>query len=225
MTQATPHSPWQEVLRWTRMSTPVNKGTLSSATRRIPQIASPWAIGVLGLGALGAGIAMRAMRPPHRSGRSSRFRSLLLSGVGESLRARVPGASPFDASVEVGEGFGKPALVSFDLSWPGGGAGASDSPGPVPPLGPDLLAEALDAATRALWDNPELAPVAIRGRIIASAGIPEEGGADAGGAGAESPRVRVLADMTALGFLDETARPEDLFARYGSPASDPSWMP
>lgn len=214
MSRPTPRSSWQEILRWTRMSTPVNKGTLSSSARRIPQIASPVAIGVLGAGALGAGVAMRAMRPSKREGRSSRLRALILSGVEEALRASALDLDPSavsGASVDVGEGFGKPALVSFDLS---ASCGADHA----------LLAEVLDAATRAVWDNPELAPVAIRGRIIAARD--SEGGAGAGAPGVEEGSgVRVLADMTALGFLDETARPEDLFARYGSPASDPSWRP
>ncbi len=247
MTHSAPGSSWQEILRWTQMSTPINKGTFSSATRKIPQIASPLVIGALGVGALGAGIAMQAMRPSKRSGRSSRFRTLLLSSVDEALRARLEDlepSPPLEVSVEVGEGFGKPALVAFDVCLPKG-AGVS----------PAILSELLDVATKAVWDNPELAPVAIRGRIIAASdspgsetttekaagapGVPEspESGGDTGTRGEEGiPEAaplrgahtsvsRVLADMTELGFLDETARPEDLFARYGSPASDPSWRP
>ena len=94
MTHSTPGSSWQEIFRWTQMSTPINKGTFSSATRKIPQIASPLVIGALGVGALGAGIAMQAMRPSKRSGRSSRFRTLLLSSVDEALRARLEDLKP-----------------------------------------------------------------------------------------------------------------------------------
>ena len=264
MTHSTPGSSWQEILRWTQMSTPINKGTFSSATRKIPQIASPLVIGALGVGALGAGIAMQAMRPSKRSGRSSRFRALLLSSVDEALRARLEELAPsipLEVSVEVGEGFGKPALVAFDIFLPKGGG-----------VSPAILSELLDVATKAVWDNPELAPVAIRGRIITSFDAParedaggswagracsDEAGAepelpDSAGAAEGEPEladsgstagptsagseeevtkeggkagVLVLADMTVLGFLDETARPEDLFARYGSPASDPRWRP
>lgn len=251
MTHSTPGSSWHEILRWTQMSTPINKGTFSSATRKIPQIASPLVIGALGVGALGAGIAMQAMRPSKRSGRSSRFRTLLLSSVDEALRARLEDlepSPPLEVSVEVGEGFGKPALVAFDVCLPKGGG-----------VSPAILSELLDVATKAVWDNPELAPVAIRGRIITSFDAPareDAGGSWAGracsdeagpepeladSASAAGPTsagseeevtreggkagVRVLADMTVLGFLDETARPEDLFARYGSPASDPRWRP
>lgn len=251
MTHSTPGSSWQEILRWTQMSTPINKGTFSSATRKIPQIASPLVIGALGVGALGAGIAMQAMRPSKRSGRSSRFRTLLLSSVDEALRARLEELEPsipLEVSVEVGEGFGKPALVAFDIFLPKDGG-----------VSPAILSELLDVATKAVWDNPELAPVAIRGRIITSFDAPtreDAGGSWAGracsdeagpepeladSASAAGPTsagseeevtkeggkagVLVLADMTVLGFLDETARPEDLFARYGSPASDPRWRP
>ena len=35
----------------------------------------------------------------------------------------------------------------------------------------------------------------------------------------------VMADMTLLGFDDGTARPTDLFERYGAPASDRNWRP
>lgn len=251
MTHSTLGSSWQEILRWTQMSTPINKGTFSSATRKIPQIASPLVIGALGVGALGVGIAMQAMRPSKRSGRSSRFRALLLSSVDEALRARLEDLEPsipLEVSVEVGEGFGKPALVAFDIFLPKGGG-----------VSPAILSELLDVATKAVWDNPELAPVAIRGRIITPFDVPAREGAggswagracsdeagpepelaDSGStagptsAGSEEEvtkeggkaGVLVLADMTVLGFLDETARPEDLFARYGSPASDPRWRP
>ena len=61
MTHSTPGSSWQEILRWTQMSTPINKGTFSSATRKIPQIASPLVIGALGVGALGAGVLRRGV--------------------------------------------------------------------------------------------------------------------------------------------------------------------
>ena len=128
---------------------------------------------------------------------------------------------------DVGEGFGKPALVAFDVCLPKGGG-----------VSPAILSELLDVATKAVWDNPELAPVAIRGRIIAAsdslgsetttekaAGAPgvaefPESGGDAGTRGGEGiPEAaplrgahtsvsRVLADMMELGFLDETARPE-----------------
>jgi len=32
-------------------------------------------------------------------------------------------------------------------------------------------------------------------------------------------------DMTALGFEDEIARPDELYDRYGAPECDPAWRP
>ena len=31
--------------------------------------------------------------------------------------------------------------------------------------------------------------------------------------------------MTALGFEDEIARPDELYNRYGAPEGDPAWRP
>ena len=108
----------------------------------------------------------------------------------------------------------------------------------------DLLTRVVEAA----WDNPEIAPVAVRGRVLLvpdddgtktgtggavdPAGAKGLGGARPRGHGAEGsrrvvdgPGVRVLVDMEDLGFVDETARPSDLFDMFGAPASDPSWRP
>lgn len=218
MTESTP-GPWREVTRWMGESTPVNKGTLASAGRRLPELANPLFIGALGVGALGAGIAMRAMRPARRRGRSSRFRTLVLATVDEAIRTRVADldpSTPLEVRADVGEGFGKPALATFDIVLPRDFGARSDA-----------LVDLLDAAARAVWDNRELAPLAIRGRVLAedarsSCDAPIDEG------GAPDPQTEgplVLTDMTALGFSDETARPDDLFSRYGSPASDPGWRP
>lgn len=114
----------------------------------------------------------------------------------------------------------------------------------------DLLTRVVEAA----WDNPEIAPVAVRGRVLL---VPDEGetrtvGASSvgstGGFGVSAPRsaggvlhrgrgvdgsryvgepagARILVDMEDLGFVDETARPADLFDKFGAPSSDPSWRP
>ncbi|MDY6213700.1 MAG: pyridine nucleotide-disulfide oxidoreductase [Schaalia hyovaginalis] len=203
--------PWGDIGRWMRQSTPVNKGSAARAARRMPQIANPLLIGAIGVGAIGAGIAMRAMRPQRRQGRSERFRDLLLESLDASGLSDIEGCA-----VEVGEGFGKPSLVSFDVVA-------------APSSSFDDAVRILDVATRAAWDNPELAPIVIRGRVLradAAAG----GGAirDEGGAGKKAPDApsrRLLADMTALGFADEIARPDELYASFGAPASDPAWRP
>ena len=38
-------------------------------------------------------------------------------------------------------------------------------------------------------------------------------------------RPEVVVDMTALGFEDEIARPDELYACYGAPDCDPAWRP
>lgn len=255
-------TPWREVRRWMRVSTPVNKAGAGGATRRLPQLAGPLVIGALGVGAVGAGIAWRALATTRGGGRAQRFEGIVWSAIDEagagpratggshpgggahpgaagphpggganhgrgSRATKGPrsGGGPLSASggagvgggkrkgarggaarvlVEVGEGFGRPSLVSADIIVADGQGGDG---GAVPML---------DRVTRALWDNPEMAPVNVRARVLQSTG----GELEAPGAQSEC-----LADMTTIGFADEIARPDELFARYGAPASDPAWRP
>ncbi|PID97687.1 MAG: pyridine nucleotide-disulfide oxidoreductase [Actinobacteria bacterium] len=188
-----------------RGTTPVNKRTSSAGSslpeniRRLPQIDSPILIGAIGVGAIGVGAAVRSLRPAARGGRTERFRSWISQALFDDQEL-LSGAAGIPVvltgfTVEVLEGFGKPPLVSFDLH-------VDNDEGVWSPLvGEDLLSH----VTQHVWDNPEIAPVAIRGRVIA-AGTEEE-----------------LADMSVLGFDGEIARPADLYGRYGPPASDPTW--
>lgn len=223
-------TPWREVRRWMRVSTPVNKAGAGGVARRLPQLAGPLVIGALGVGAVGAGIAWRALATTRGGGRAQRFEDIVWSAIDEAgagphtAKGPRPGSAPLPASgagpgggkrkgarggaarvlVEVGEGFGRPSLVSADIIVADGGGGDGGS---VPML---------DRVTRALWDNPEMAPVNVRARVLQSTGGElEEPGAQS----------ECLADMTTLGFADEIARPDELFARYGAPASDPAWRP
>lgn len=273
-------TPWREVRRWMRVSTPVNKAGAGGVARRLPQLAGPLVIGALGVGAVGAGIAWRALASTRGGGRAQRFEDIVWSAIdeagagpratGSGLQAGGPdsaggahagggaqpgtsgpspvaagpspgggahrgrrsrttkgprsGSAPLPVSgagpgggkrkgarggaarvlVEVGEGFGRPSLVSADIIVADGGGGDG---GAVPML---------DRVTRALWDNPEMAPVNVRARVLQSTGGElEEPGAQS----------ECLADMTTIGFADEIARPDELFARYGAPASDPAWRP
>ncbi|MDC4232343.1 pyridine nucleotide-disulfide oxidoreductase [Actinomyces sp. B33] len=272
---------WREVRRWMHAATPVNKTvpTSSAWQQRLPQIANPLVIGALGIGAIGAGVALRALKPARRPGRSDRFRTLVLAAI-DGLSDRPdprqsagadwsdrPGPAPAqrrEVGVDVGEGFGKPSLVTADIILP-----ADD-----PLLDDGGAAGILDRATRAIWDNREIAPVAVRARVLvplapdddatarsepsartrmddATAGDVDEeaptladarADARAPGVGDDLPdsppprrtpdaapppsrELRLVADMTALGFDDETARPVDLYERYGAPASDPAWKP
>ena len=223
-------TPWREVRRWMRVSTPVNKAGAGGVARRLPQLAGPLVIGALGVGAVGAGIAWRALASTRGGGRAQRFEDIVWSAIDEAgagprtAKGPRPGSAPLSVSgagpgggkrkgarggaarvlVEVGEGFGRPSLVSADIIVADGGGGDG---GAVPML---------DRVTRALWDNPEMAPVNVRARVLQSTGGElEEPGAQS----------ECLADMTTLGFADEIARPDELFARYGAPASDPAWRP
>ena len=223
-------TPWREVRRWMRVSTPVNKAGAGGVARRLPQLAGPLVIGALGVGAVGAGIAWRALASTRGGGRAQRFEDIVWSAIDEAgagprtAKGPRPGSAPLSVSgagpgggkrkgarggaarvlVEVGEGFGRPSLVSADIIVADGGGGDG---GAIPML---------DRVTRALWDNPEMAPVNVRARVLRSTGGElEEPGAQS----------ECLADMTTIGFADEIARPDELFARYGAPASDPAWRP
>ena len=213
-----PHAPLREVRRWMRVSTPVNKAASSGLRGRLPQIAGPLMIGALGVGALGAGIAWRALSSTRGTGRTQRFVDLATAaldsrfperatdeaGAGEGA-ARVPRRV---VHVEVGEGFGRPSLVSIDVV-----VASSDALSER-----EVATRALDVITRATWNNPEMVPVSVRARVLAA--HDEAGDLEAPGAQTDT-----VVDMSALGFADEIARPDELYDRYGAPECDPAWRP
>lgn len=212
-----PNAPLREVRRWMRVSTPVNKAASAGLRGRLPQIAGPLMIGALGVGALGAGIAWRALSSTRGTGRTQRFVDLATAALESDfpLRSDEAGAGEGAARaprrvvhVEVGEGFGRPSLVSID----------------VVVASSDFLSEheaatrALDAITRATWNNPEMAPVSVRARVL----VAHDEADDLEAPGAQTDTV---VDMNALGFADEIARPDELYDRYGAPECDPAWRP
>lgn len=212
-----PNAPLREVRRWMRVSTPVNKAASAGLRGRLPQIAGPLMIGALGVGALGAGIAWRALSSTRGTGRTQRFVDLATAALESDFPLRpdegVAGEGAARAPrrvvhVEVGEGFGRPSLVSID----------------VVVASSDFLSEheaatrALDAITRATWNNPEMAPVSVRARVLLA--HDEAGDLEAPGAQTDT-----VVDMSALGFADEIARPDELYDRYGAPECDPAWRP
>ena len=214
-----PNAPLREVRRWMRVSTPVNKATSSGLRGRLPQIAGPLMIGALGVGALGAGIAWRALSSTRGTGRTQRFVDLATAALDSRFPERATdeaGAGVNDASsgqhrvvnVEVGEGFGRPSLVSIDVVLP-----AQDAL-----TDPVTATLALDEITRATWNNPEMAPVSVRARVLVA--HDEVGDLEAPGAQTDT-----VVDMSALGFADEIARPDELYDRYGAPDCDPAWRP
>lgn len=48
---------------------------------------------------------------------------------------------------------------------------------------------------------------------------------DADSLAAPGAQTDAVVDMTALGFEDEIARPDELYIRYGAPEGDPAWRP
>ena len=212
-----PNAPLREVRRWMRVSTPVNKAASSGLRGRLPQIAGPLMIGALGVGALGAGIAWRALSSTRGTGRTQRFVDLATAaiesdfplrsdeGVAGEGAARTPRRV---VHVEVGEGFGRPSLVSIDVV-----VASSDALSER-----ETATRALDAITRATWNNPEMAPVSVRARVLVA--HDEVGDLEAPGAQTDT-----VVDMSALGFADEIARPDELYDRYGAPECDPAWRP
>ena len=217
-----PNAPLREVRRWMRVSTPVNKAASSGLRGRLPQIAGPLMIGALGVGALGAGIAWRALSSTRGTGRTQRFVDLATAALDSGFPLRVDEAGAGGGSgaegaaraprrvvhVEVGEGFGRPSLVSIDVV-----VASSDALSER-----EAATRALDAITRATWNNPEMAPVSVRARVL---------GAHDDADDLEAPGVQTdtVVDMSALGFADEIARPDELYDRYGAPDCDPAWRP
>ena len=212
-----PNAPLREVRRWMRVSTPVNKAASVGLRGRLPQIAGPLMIGALGVGALGAGIAWRALSSTRGTGRTQRFVDLATAALEADFPARTYEAGEVDGSareqrrvvhVEVGEGFGRPSLVSIDVV-----VASSDALSEC-----EAATRALDAITRATWNNPEMAPVSVRARVL---------GAHDDADDLEAPGVQTdtVVDMSALGFADEIARPDELYDRYGAPDCDPAWRP
>ena len=212
-----PNAPLREVRRWMRVSTPVNKAASSGLRGRLPQIAGPLMIGALGVGALGAGIAWRALSSTRGTGRTQRFVDLATAALESDFPARTHEAGAGEGAarvprrvvhVEVGEGFGRPSLVSIDVV-----VASSDALSER-----EVATRALDAITRATWNNPEMAPVSVRARVL----VAHDAADDLEAPGAQT---NTVVDMNALGFADEIARPDELYDRYGAPECDPAWRP
>ena len=210
-----PNAPLREVRRWMRVSIPVNKAASAGLRGRLPQIAGPLMIGALGVGALGAGIAWRALSSTRGTGRTQRFVDLATAALEADFPLRADEAGDVDGDaprrvvhVEVGEGFGRPSLVSIDVV-----VASSDALSER-----EAATRALDAVTRATWNNPEMAPVSVRARVLLTHD-------DAGDVEAPGAQTDTVVDMSALGFADEIARPDELYDRYGAPEHDPAWRP
>lgn len=159
------------------------------------------------------------VRPHPHPQRPVRFAELIKRAIETSpVNQAAEPAGGIDIEVELLSGFGKPLLVSFDLCFTWHQLQEveakiihEDSRDEQLQAYRVFIQDMMDRAVRALWDNGEIAPVAIRGRILITE--QPDGGSEQ------------LSDLKNLGFADEIARPEDLYEKYGAPLSDPTWRP
>lgn len=189
---------------------------LTQAARWRPEVTNPVLVWALGVGEKITGTLTRNLRVSAPPGREKRFEMRIRNALAPSVLMdeanRVGGIT---ITILVRESFGKPTLVSVDISL------TREQMDQVRThlLDPDqeeaqlrtydlFLADFLERVVQEVWDNPEIAPVGVRGRLIITGENPE-----------------VLLDMTDLGYRDEIARPADLYERLGAPASDPLWRP
>ena len=68
----------------------------------------------------------------------------------------------------------------------------------------------------------EMAPVIVRARVLIARG---DADSSADARVVPGAQTETVADMAVLGFEDEIARPDELYARYGAPDCDPAWRP
>lgn len=185
----------------------------------VPRVKRPTAVWFEKKMVGGARSLLKEIRPKPLSDRNGRFTALVEEAIAGSIiteEARRVGG--LQVLVQARSGFGKPMLVSFDLEVTAQQrqemekhllvAGAEDEQYRTYGV---FIRDLLDRAAQALWDNPEVAPVALRGRVL-TVGETAEG-------------TRQQWDLRDIGFVDEIARPVDLYRRYGSPKSDPAWRP
>ena len=159
----------------------------------LPRVSNRLGLAALGVASLGVGAALTRLRPTDRSGRSERFQALIEDALEQSAQPWVCTS----CQVQVNEGFGKPTMVSFSINM--------EEKQPIDDDRVDCARKLLEAVVRAVWKNPEIAPIGIQGRMSVN-------GED-------------TVDMQDLGYSALQVRPEELFERLGSPAIDRGWTP
>lgn len=169
-------------------------------------------IGVLGVGALSAGIVWRTLPSTRGTGHTQRLVGLATAALDPDFPvcAHEAGANGgrtprHIAYVEVDEGSGRPSLVSIDIVVVSSDALSRHK----------AAAHALNAVIRAAWNNPEMALVSVHARVPLAHG-------EAGDLEASDVQIDTVVDMNALGFADETARPDELYDCYGAPECGPA---
>lgn len=162
------------------------------------------------------------LKPSYRPGRSER-----LSDLVHDLLVRSPFAQnrarrgSLRFRIQVNESFGKPLLVNFDLLVPQKEWADPDR------TAFSLLEDVFERVTEALWHNPEVAPVAVRGRVLVVEDIEAVLAQpfDSRQHMSDPPGSETLMDMMDMGFRDEIARVSDLYERFGPPKADPNFHP
>lgn len=160
--------------------------------------------------------------------RAERLIQLIEESVGQiPLLSLFPQVGPPAYRLSIDEAFGKPLLVTVDLLF-------ADPQKVLVGLDQEeeqaltvLAADLLDRVVGVLWDNPTIAPIAVRGRVVVTRADDEAETAQPVSRNHLQllPGEVLVVDMQGLGFTDEIARSEDLFERYGPAASDPAWRP
>ena len=170
-----------------------------------------------------AGLAMAAgtvknllgnVKPTPVPGRTERIRLVVREKLRLSpLLKMLPEGARVVVKVDLDESFGKPLLLTLDVVMMATIEELRAYSEAEQKTLSGLLSDLLDRAVLVAWDNPEIAPVAVRGRIVFE------------NTGDEGAKAITVADMTTLGFEDEIARVEDLYQRFGAPLADPDWQP
>lgn len=164
------------------------------------------------------------VKPAPKPGRSRRIAETVSHNIQPGpLLDMLPQPSDLAVRLELDEGFGKPLLVTMDLVVTSVLQRLSElSEGERETL-VILFTDLLDRAVQAAWDNREVAPVSVRGRVVVQTGGSPEGGRHF--RPSRHPHEMVVVDMKSLGYEDEIARAEDLYERFGAPLADPGWQP
>lgn len=136
---------WRKIARSMRENLPVNKfASTSRRDRKMPAIHNPALIGGLGVAAVGAGAAMKYLKPMATSRQDQQMREMLTERL-----AKTPGLARI--SVETKQAFGKPLLVRARVEL---------SEIPVSPT------DVLERTAHYLWDYAPKTPVALSVTVL-----------------------------------------------------------
>lgn len=139
-------NPWRTVWKNMRQDLPVNKFRGGRRTsRKMPRIQNPLIIGGLGAAAIGAGAALKYLKPSDTAQQDEELGHLLSQKL-----ERVPGLSMI--AVDTKQSFGKPSVVRVFLQ-------VEERPISVSDL--------LERTARYVWDYATKSPVAVSVKVKA----------------------------------------------------------